>query len=39
MSALALGLDVGGTFTDVVMIDPSSGAMWTAKTPGRWSTH
>ena len=33
MSALALGLDVGGTFTDVVMIDPSSGAMWTAKTP------
>ena len=33
MSALALGLDLGGTFTDVVMIDPSSGVMWTAKTP------
>jgi len=33
MSRLALGLDVGGTFTDVVMIDSASGVMWTAKTP------
>src|SRR3712207_3551619 len=33
MARLALGLDIGGTFTDVVMIDGASGAMWTAKTP------
>ena len=33
MSAVTLGLDVGGTFTDVVMIEPSTGALWTTKTP------
>ena len=33
MSAVTLGLDVGGTFTDVLMIEPSTGALWTTKTP------
>ena len=30
---LALALDVGGTFTDVLMVDPANGTLWTAKTP------
>ena len=32
-----LALDVGGTFTDVVLVDPASGSLTTAKeasTPG-----
>lgn len=33
MRTVTLGLDVGGTFTDVVMIEPSTGALWTTKTP------
>ena len=33
MARLQLALDIGGTFTDVVMIDGVSGALWTAKTP------
>ena len=33
MDRLQLGLDIGGTFTDVVMVDPASGRLWTAKTP------
>ena len=33
MSAVVLGLDIGGTFTDVVAVDPDTGALWTAKTP------
>jgi N-methylhydantoinase A len=33
MAQLLLALDVGGTFTDVVMVDAASGALWTAKTP------
>jgi len=33
MARLQLALDIGGTFTDVVMIDGESGALWTAKTP------
>src|SRR5215831_14919603 len=33
MARLALALDIGGTFTDVVMVDGESGALWTAKTP------
>ena len=33
MAQLQLALDIGGTFTDVVMVDGASGALWTAKTP------
>lgn len=33
MHGVTLGLDIGGTFTDVVMADPASGRLWTAKTP------
>lgn len=33
MNGVTLGLDIGGTFTDVVMADPASGRLWTAKTP------
>ena len=33
MAQLLLALDIGGTFTDVVMVDAASGALWTAKTP------
>jgi N-methylhydantoinase A len=29
----SVGLDVGGTFTDVVMADRDTGFLWTAKTP------
>ena len=28
-----IGIDVGGTFTDVVMLDASTGALWSAKVP------
>ena len=28
-----LGIDTGGTFTDVTLIDPQSGRLWTAKVP------
>jgi N-methylhydantoinase A len=28
-----LGVDTGGTFTDVALIDPATGCCWTAKTP------
>jgi N-methylhydantoinase A len=27
-----LGVDVGGTFTDVLLVDEDSGATWRAKT-------
>ena len=33
MSTLSLALDVGGTFTDVFLVDASNGTLWTAKTP------
>src|SRR5215211_4025687 len=33
MAQLQLALDIGGTFTDVVMIDAACGALWTTKTP------
>ena len=33
MARLQLALDIGGTFTDVVMVDGVSGALWTGKTP------
>src|SRR5262245_45326035 len=28
-----LGVDVGGTFTDVLLVDEATGATWRAKTP------
>ena len=31
MARLQLALDIGGTFTDVVMVDGASGALWTAE--------
>lgn len=33
MHQYSVGLDVGGTFTDVVMADRETGSLWTAKTP------
>ena len=32
-SGLAIALDVGGTFTDVTLTDPATGAVWITKTP------
>ena len=32
IGALLIGVDTGGTFTDVAMLDASSGRMWVAKT-------
>jgi N-methylhydantoinase A len=28
-----IGVDTGGTFTDVTLLDPATGRVWTAKTP------
>ncbi|MEL6542073.1 MAG: hydantoinase/oxoprolinase N-terminal domain-containing protein, partial [Pseudomonadota bacterium] len=28
-----LGVDVGGTFTDLLLLDESTGAFWRHKTP------
>jgi N-methylhydantoinase A len=28
---LRLGVDIGGTFTDLVLSDPASGALWNGK--------
>jgi N-methylhydantoinase A len=28
-----VGIDTGGTFTDVTLLDPASGRVWTGKTP------
>ena len=33
MAHYALGLDVGGTFTDVMLMHRESGQLWTVKTP------
>ncbi len=33
MNRYSVGLDIGGTFTDVVMADRKTGALWTTKTP------
>ncbi|MEM7424164.1 MAG: hydantoinase/oxoprolinase family protein, partial [Pseudomonadota bacterium] len=33
MSRFALALDVGGTFTDVILADRAGGALWIAKSP------
>ncbi|PYM55260.1 MAG: hypothetical protein DMD79_23255 [Candidatus Rokuibacteriota bacterium] len=35
VSQLIVGIDVGGTFTDVVAADPSRGALFTLKVPSR----
>ncbi|SDR17375.1 N-methylhydantoinase A [Rhizobiales bacterium GAS113] len=32
-AALAVAVDIGGTFTDVTLQDPASGRAWRAKTP------
>ena len=32
-SALAIAVDIGGTFTDIALHDPASGNVWRAKTP------
>ena len=32
IGGLLIGIDTGGTFTDVVMLDTSSGRRWVAKT-------
>lgn len=32
-SRYALGVDVGGTFTDIILIDRQTGALWMTKTP------
>src|SRR5882762_4447590 len=33
MSALAVAVDIGGTFTDVTLQDPATGRAWRVKTP------
>lgn len=33
MTDYAIALDVGGTFTDVIMVRADTGELWTAKTP------
>ena len=33
MQTFDISLDVGGTFTDVVLAQPETGELWTAKTP------
>jgi N-methylhydantoinase A len=30
---VVIGIDTGGTFTDVTLLDPASGMVWNAKTP------
>ena len=30
--ACLIGVDTGGTFTDVTLLDPATGRLWTAKT-------
>ncbi len=32
-TGLIVGIDTGGTFTDVTLLDPATGRVWTAKTP------
>ncbi len=33
LARLRLGVDVGGTFTDLLLLDPGGGRTWTAKVP------
>ena len=28
-----VGVDTGGTFTDITLLDPATGRVWNAKTP------
>src|SRR3954449_2533883 len=28
-----IGIDTGGTFTDITLLDPATGRVWSAKTP------
>src|SRR5262249_24035199 len=30
---VVVGIDTGGTFTDIAMLDPATGRVWSAKTP------
>src|ERR671924_172021 len=32
-AGVIVGVDTGGTFTDVTLLDPATGRLWTAKTP------
>lgn len=32
-SALAIAVDIGGTFTDIALVDHATGQAWRAKTP------
>ena len=32
-TSFAVAVDIGGTFTDISLLDRNSGAMWRAKTP------
>ena len=32
-AGVIVGIDTGGTFTDVTLLDPATGRLWTAKTP------
>ena len=32
-ASLAIALDLGGTFTDVTLLDPATGRLWITKTP------
>jgi N-methylhydantoinase A len=33
LSEFTVAVDIGGTFTDIALLDPTSGRMWRAKTP------
>jgi N-methylhydantoinase A len=32
-TGVIIGVDTGGTFTDITLLDPATGRVWTAKTP------
>jgi N-methylhydantoinase A len=37
--AYRIGVDVGGTFTDLMLFDEASGRYWRHKTPSTPTTH
>ena len=39
MSSYYISVDIGGTFTDVVIQDTDTGAMWTTKVPSTPEDH